>query len=393
MRVLHILNGLGFGGAETWLLEIMKQNQGKVQFDFLLTGGVERELDSFFKDQGCNLYYVRYSSKGIFGFIKGLNKVIKEGRYDAVHNHEDFSAGFHWLFLLFRLPRVRISHAHNSMIYINNYTNTFGRKCFYKIGKFLNGLLATKLTGTSLKLMTELGYDTPYYARKRIECLYCGSEPSRFQFDPLVRKEYRSQLGFSESDKVVIFIGRIGLNRDNEVNHKNPEFAFEISQKLTQRDPSFRFLFVGEKDRLGNAMEKQVEEMGLKDNIIFLGKRKDVHHLLKAADLLLFTSTLEPFGLVLVEAQFCSLPLVASNILTNEAVVFPELFRLLDVSKKDTEEWVGAIEQLMNKTYDRNEFAKKHQYDIENSPFSINNSYLRLIKHYSTPSFKGIKFN
>ena len=382
MKVLHILNGLGFGGAETWLLEIIKKNQGVVQFDFLLTGGVERELDKEFTKLGCRLHYVRFSGKRIVPFCIAINRVVRSGKYTVIHDHEDFVAGWHWLYLIFNLPAVRIAHAHNSMIYINNYAKSAGRKFFYKAGKILNALLATKITGTSDKLMQELGYNKAIYKRKRIEPLYCGTEPGLFVYSDSSHNKLRQQFGFEVGDKLVIFIGRIGLERANEINHKNPELAFALAQRLVKEDPSYKFIFVGEKGRLAEFFEQEINAQKMENNIFFLGKRKDINQLLIASDLMLFTSILEPFGVVLIEAQFSALPLVSSDIITRETVVFPELFQLLNVVNADIDEWVEAIKKRFGLTYDRQSFTKKNEDRIAQSIFSTENSYRRLIHHY-----------
>jgi glycosyltransferase involved in cell wall biosynthesis len=382
IKVLHIVNGLGFGGAETWLLEMVKRNRGEVQFDFLLTGGVERELDNEFRNLGCNLHYLNFSWNRVLTFAKAFNQLVKREKYTVIHDHEDFVAGWHWLFLLLRLPRIRICHAHNSMIYVNNYTNSFSRKLFYKVGKLLNALLSTHITGTSDQLMQELGYNKAIYRSKRIHPLYCGAAPDLFKFNNAVRTNTRARLGFSKDDRVILFIGRIGLTRENEINHKNPEFAFSIALQLASENSSYKFLFVGEKGKLGANMEETAKSKGLANNIFFTGKRKDAHELMIAADLMLFTSTIEPFGLVLIEAQFSSLPIIASDTITRETVMFPEIMHLKDIKKADKVEWVNAINEFFRSGYVREQFASKHEKEIDNSIFSTESSYQRIIKAY-----------
>src|SRR5687768_3638589 len=104
LKILHILNGFGYGGTEIWLLEIVKLNNGFHQIDFLLTGGMLRELDSEFVKNGCKIHYLKYSGKRIFSFSRQFRKIIRTERYEIIHDHEDFVAGWHWLFLKGRLP-------------------------------------------------------------------------------------------------------------------------------------------------------------------------------------------------------------------------------------------------------------------------------------------------
>lgn len=127
---------------------------------------------------------------------------------------------------------------------------------------------------------------------------------------------------------------------------------------------------------------EELKSLGLENNIFLTGKTKDVNQLLMAADLMLFTSTIEPFGLVLIEAQFSSLPIVASDIITRETVVFPELFYLLDIKKADQSEWMTTMRNFFSSQFDRKTFSKEREEAIDESIFSIGSSYKRLLRTY-----------
>ncbi len=60
--------------------------------------------------------------------------------------------------------------------------------------------------------------------------------------------------------------------------------------------------------------EALVEELGLQDHVLFLGKLNVVADVLQACDLFLLPSTSESFGLGALEAMACGLPVVASNV-------------------------------------------------------------------------------
>src|SRR5690606_38531138 len=63
--------------------------------------------------------------------------------------------------------------------------------------------------------------------------------------------------------------------------------------------------------------EQQVKdlarELGVYDDIIWAGFRKDVPQVLPEFDLFLFTSNNEPTGGVLLESYACRVPIVAAN--------------------------------------------------------------------------------
>ena len=61
------------------------------------------------------------------------------------------------------------------------------------------------------------------------------------------------------------------------------------------------------------ALHQQVEELGLKDRVFFLGFRSDIPQLISLCDLIVHTSTApEPFGRVIVEAMLCGKPVIAT---------------------------------------------------------------------------------
>nr|NNM90819.1 N-acetyl-alpha-D-glucosaminyl L-malate synthase BshA [Bacilli bacterium] len=74
-----------------------------------------------------------------------------------------------------------------------------------------------------------------------------------------------------------------------------------------------KLLLVGEGPELDKAW-KQVDELDLKRDVIFLGKRDEVASLLSLADLLLLPSAKESFGLVALEAMACGVPVIGTGI-------------------------------------------------------------------------------
>ena len=382
MKILHVLNGLGFGGAELWLLEIVKYNKGKVQIDFLLTGGLPCALDEEFQKYGSKLFYVRYSRQNILNFVVEFNKIVVKEKYDVVHDHEDFVAGWHWLLLLPNLPPKRIAHAHNSLIYVKNYSNTLSRKIFYSLGQLLNGLLATHITGTSDKLLNQLVYGSVLYKNKRIEPLYCGSDTNNFKYDPIARQRFRDDNLLLETDKVIVFIGRIDTPRKGEINHKNPLFALKIAKEVVKKNQEFKFFFIGEKGELGLQIEDELLDEGLSSNIKLLGKRSDISNIMSSADILLLTPLNEPFGLVFVEAQFVGLKIITSDIITSEVIEFEELFKLINVGEDNM--WIEALLGFDNLQNLRLDFLNRNQDTMNKSRFSIFSSYDRLLKYYNS---------
>ncbi len=61
-----------------------------------------------------------------------------------------------------------------------------------------------------------------------------------------------------------------------------------------------------------DATEQQVDSLGLRNDVRFLGKVESVGDVLRGADLFLLPSATESFGLAALEAMACGVPVIAS---------------------------------------------------------------------------------
>ncbi|MFC2001729.1 glycosyltransferase family 4 protein [Chloroflexota bacterium] len=122
--------------------------------------------------------------------------------------------------------------------------------------------------------------------------------------------------------------------------------------------PGIRLNIIGD-GPLRNLLEAKVTEYGLDHNIIFWGRVSDQQkfNILRSSEIFVMPSLLEGFGIVLLEAMACNLPIVANNLL-----VFREIFLdgktgyLVDV--KNTEEFASKIVELLKDEQQRKEMGK-----------------------------------
>lgn len=383
-KVLHIISGFGPGGVETWLLSAVKylhsHQETNLQFDFLITGGVPRLYDEEIKQYGGKIFYARYSIGTIPSFRKAIRKILRANNYSAIHDHEDFIAGWHFLLAGKYLPPIRIAHLHNPYNFVHNYVVTPLRRFSFTRGRRLMAKKATAITGTSNAVMDEYGYNKPPFVQKRTSPAYCGFDTCRFQYDSSARSSLCEELGWLSDVKIGLFIGRIGLQSyDTAANQKNPEFAFAVATRLVTQHPEWRFVFVGFKGTTGSRMEQDVLNLELPDKIKFLDIRHDVPKIMSAADVLVFPSLWEGLGMVCVEAQCCGLKVLMSERVPTEAIVCSEL---ISIKRLDdgVNEWVNAVNKSFDGLTDRSTFADR----IRQSAFSIENSIKRLQSLYES---------
>ncbi len=377
------------GGAETWLFELSKlieknsEYHGRIQFDYLLVGGSPADLlTADILSTGAQIHYINFNLGSFFTFRKKFIKLLKCERYTALHSHLDFISG--WIFVagLWSLPKIRISHLHNSLLNIIKYLETSPHRYIsYYVGRVLTYILSSSITGTSNKILKDYGYYKWPYKIKNIGASYCGIDTERFLLNPfIIRKKIDLEFPFlNKYSKFALFVGRIDLDNKEEINHKNPEFAFEIAKELIDRDRNWHFVFLGKKGVLAESLTKAAKELGLENNIIFLGVRHDVANFMAVSNLLVFPTYSEGLGMVAVEAQASGIPVLVSEGVPLEAKVVNELFFVKKL-EDSANSWVDKILEID----DYNTFSRDAANEIvKQSPFSITRSLENLIKIYN----------
>ena len=118
------------------------------------------------------------------------------------------------------------------------------------------------------------------------------------------KNDIRAELGLEQDDFVVLSIGELNDN-------KNQRVIIEAIAML--RDSKIHYVLCGKGDQL-ESLKKLVTEKRLNQNIHFLGYRKDVVDICSQADVYVMPSKREGLPVASLEAMYCGLPLVTSNI-------------------------------------------------------------------------------
>ena len=94
---------------------------------------------------------------------------------------------------------------------------------------------------------------------------------------------------------------------------KNTRQVVEILHRLRKDQYPIKLLLVGDgPDRM--PAEHLARELGVYDDVRFLGKQEVVEEIIALADVFVMPSASETFGLAALEAMSCGVPVVASNI-------------------------------------------------------------------------------
>ena len=384
-RILQIFSTLGVGGAETWLMALLRHIDKikvdlpfKVKIDICLTSGKKGVFDDEASSLGASLFYPHFSRGSLLTFANQFRSILSNGRYDVIHDHQDYMAGIHFLIGIGCLPPVRISHIHNPLLHLESYSTSYSRKITAKVGKYLLSKIATHVLGTSSQIIAEYGFNEDGFSNIKCGPVYCGFDVVRFQG---YKKNYHHDLckefGWHDDVKIILFVGRLNSN----LNQKNPGFALQIFRDCTRINPNARFLMAGEGAEQIIEFGTKITMWGLQESVRIIGARSDIPRLMLGSNLLLFPSVGEGLGMVAVEAQAAGLPVLASDAVPQECEVIAGMVFFKSL-KADASEWaVDALRILslpMLGNISCNDAVRNSPFSIENSTSSLLNIYTKL---------------
>ena len=112
--------------------------------------------------------------------------------------------------------------------------------------------------------------------------------------------------------------------------------------------------------KLQEKIKQKVELLGLKDNVKFLGQRKDVNELYQTFDVFLFPTLYEGLGMVLIEAQTSGLYCICSTEVPIIAKV-TENFKYISLNE-EISTWASMVlenDNFKNRKSYKQQIAKK----------------------------------
>jgi glycosyltransferase involved in cell wall biosynthesis len=169
----------------------------------------------------------------------------------------------------------------------------------------------------------------------------------------------------ASSEKLdVIFTGRL-------FSHKNVDVLIKSIAILKENRPSIKCLIIGGGSEKKN-LEALTQKLNLEKNIKFLGfleNHDDVYALMKSSKVFVLPSTREGFGIVVIEANVCGVPVITINHSDNAARDLIEEGKNGFVCQLNEEEIAKRIIRILENNSGRNmkeackDLAKKYDWD------------------------------
>jgi glycosyltransferase involved in cell wall biosynthesis len=305
MRVMHVIDGLYGGGAETSLLEVAPA---------LASRGVETSVVALKEDDGgledrlraLGIVPVRLKRRNPAGLALELRNVIRSEQPDLVHTT------LMWSNLVGRITARTVRTPVVTTLANRDYgpehreDSRYGEwgvrtvhsaelvtgpltACFHAVSEDV-----AKVMGPRLKIPAD-----------RIKVVYRGRDASRMGSATLDRRlRVRAALSIGSATPLVLSVGRVD-------RQKGVETTIAAFEHLVTQVPNAVLLLAGRPGNASGVAESRAQET---PGIRVLGHRTDVPDLMCAADVLSFPSRWEGLPGTLIEAMAMRLGFVASDI-------------------------------------------------------------------------------
>ncbi len=199
----------------------------------------------------------------------------------------------------------------------------------------------------------------------KIKTIYYGIDANVFYPATVAEREkLRGEYGWALEAPIVTFIGALGDRR------KGFDTLFNAWRQLCQ-DPSWnaRLVTIGIGDELP-LWKERTAAAGLSDRIEFMGFRRDVPSILRAADCLVAPTRYEAYGLGVHEALCCGLPAITTATAGVAERYTPGLQDLLLPDPNDTEDlvqrlygWQKQYQHYQQQAIDLSAHLRRHTWD------------------------------
>ena len=364
IRILHVFGQLNLGGAESRTMDLYRNiDRTKVQFDFVVhndSGVYEEEARSL----GANIYRVpRYRMINDLEYRKAWNELFKkimasdDTKVKFVHGHITSSASIY-------LPIAKKYGVESTIAHVRSAGADPGLKGM--LTRFMRRNLADRadylFACSNIAAVSDFGQKAVDEGRTIF--FPNAIETEKFRFNPATRDEVRDELGLQNA-VVIGHVGRFHYAKNHEyllrifaemlnsgvLNSGVLDSAMRCSSagviegsNVMQGAQRIVLILLGEGTRM-DEMKAFAGELGISENVLFLGNHQDIYRYYNAMDLFIYPSRYEGLPGTVVEAQANGLKTIMSDTICDEVIV-TELVETMSI-EKDPSEWAKRALEIL----------------------------------------------
>ncbi len=372
-KIVHIITRLDKGGsAETTLQVASLLNREK--YEVFLAHGLSLESNMSVTEQnvleqdillaekeGVRVFSIpslvrRLSLKNDFLAFISIYRLIKRIKPDIVHTHTS-KAGALGRLAAFLVKVPIIIHTPHGHVFHSYYGRIMTRLIVF-VERILS-LMTDKITALTNRERVE-HLEQRIASFDKYVIIHSGIMLQKLMNMNIDVEAGRREFDIPQDSTVLGVVGRL-------VSIKGHKYLVAAAEKIVKEFGNTFFVFVGD-GNLESRLERQAESLGIRENIIFTGWRKDAVKIIALFDILVVPSLNEGMGKMLIEGMSLGKPVVASRVGGIIDLVKDGDDGIL-VPPKDSEALEGAILKLIRnknlaKEMGRNGKAKVYpEYD------------------------------
>ncbi|KAJ48889.1 group 1 glycosyl transferase [Clostridium tetanomorphum DSM 665] len=251
--------------------------------------------------------------KGSLSFKSSFLQELISWEPDVIHSHTEFIT-MHYANKISKLLKIPHFHTYHTMYedyvgYIMKEMN-LSKKAAALASKFAVRHV-DKIIAPTVKVENAL---KSYGVKQPISVIPTGIDLQKFnlEFTQYEKTQFKKQLGIKENEKILLYLGRIGKEKNIE----------EIMENFSLSSEDKKLLIVGGGPYLDN-LKIKVKELSLENKVIFTGMiaPQQVVKYYKISDVFLTASISETQGLTYLEALASGTPVICRKDDSNEGLI------------------------------------------------------------------------
>ncbi|MFF5344396.1 glycosyltransferase [Streptomyces althioticus] len=303
MKVLHVITGLGVGGAEQQLRLLLRHLPVECEVATLTNPGA---VAAGLVADGVRVHHLGMRGNRDLRVIPRLLRLIHAGGYDLVHTHLYRACVYGRAAARLAGVRAVVATEHSlGETQMEGRRLTPGIRALYLAGERL-GSATVAVSPAVADRLGRWGVPAP-----RVEIIPNGVDLAQLRFNPSRRRRARQRIGIPQDAYVVGGIGRLTTGK-----------RFDVLIRAVARLPGNLWLLLVGGGPQETVLRRTAHAAGVADRVLFTGERphlaegtpgSDLPSLTSAMDLLVSPSLEETFGLAVVEALASGLPVLYAS--------------------------------------------------------------------------------
>ncbi|MFE0759969.1 glycosyltransferase [Streptomyces smyrnaeus] len=307
MRVLHIITGLGVGGAEEQLRLLLRHLPAHSVHGEVVTLTTPGAVAEGIRADGTRVTHLGMAGNRDLSALPRLVRLVRAGGYDLVHTHLYRACVYGRIAARLAGVRTVVATEHSLGEHLLEGRPLTPAVRALQLATERLGTTTVAVSGTVADRLRRWGVP-----EARLCTVPNGIDAARFRFDPPVRDAVRQRLGLAPGAFVVAGVGRLVAGK-----------RFDTLIDAVAEVPGARLLLAGDGPERP-ALRARAAALGVADRVLLLGacagglgggpdrtaEAPDVPGVLAAADVFVSPSEEESFGLAALEALAAGLPVL-----------------------------------------------------------------------------------